>query len=1271
MNRIFPLYLLLSVAFCLTTQAQRRPYQLLMSDPDVRYVDVKKAFEKEHAADEKAQEKAIRQARRRGLPEPEFEENEDEAKFYRWEQWMLRHLGPDGRFDPAREPQELARFSQTQAANQAPRQANARIANPRWKELGPFSTQTTATGNISNYLWGYNVGRLGAVAFHPTDANTIYAIASGRGGSNAGGLWRTTDGGQTWTALFDEGKNMVLTDVAVSPKNPQTVYATGNYFGTSSTGTGTSGYGVFKSTDGGVSWTFTSFKLQYETNATGSKANVPRATNMLIDPADDQHLIALCSRAIMYSTDGGQVWQKAVSSTVDRLADYWDIEFKPNDPSVVYVGGSGKDQVLRSTDGGKTFSQLPLPDAVEVGTVGRVELAVSAAAPDFLYLLTSLGTERHGGLYRLNTATNDLRVIVPRGKNFAASQQTRDDTQLYYCLSMNVSPADTNEMHVGMVPLMSSYDGGKSWEYRHGWATNRAGDVHSDVSSLDFQPGTNRLFVTSDGGLSGATGKKGAAFRFFNNISVSQIYFLAQSATVSDRMVVGLQDNGTKLFTGTEWQQVGGGDGISCLIDDTNPNVFYTTAQNGTLYRTVNGVQSYITPSGVTADNTSFYSPLDYHQATKTLFLGSNSLWRKDERSYSSPWEKVYTFDDKEIIYDVWVAPSDVKTIYVRTYQLKNSVSNYRVYASTDGGATFDKILGDGFEGYVTALAIHPADPKTLWACRYDVTDFYYYIMKSADGGRTWTKINGNLPRLASNAMAYQEGTDDGLYVALDQGVYYKDNTMQQWIRYGTALPNAPVYDLRIDYSGGKVKAATQGRGVWEAELAVPVGQVSALVTNQTQVCAGAALGISFQVSKGTSGVNNYSVQLSDAAGSFAAPQTLTTVTSTSALVSIPASQSAGRGYLIRVLRNNNIATADTSGVFSVLTLPTALLNGPAEVVFGQTASLTISFGGAGPWTYSLNGDSLPTATTSPVVWSVPLTQSTSYSLTTLSNVCGNGTATGTVRVVVIPTLAITGFALSAICAGQTGSVPAVQGGIFNGSTGYVVQLSDATGGFSTPQTVGAGSQSPLSFSIAENQPTGTGYRLRVVGNTAERVEATPGPAFAINVKPTATIAAVGDSSIVQTSTARLRLTFTGTAPFQYTLVNGTAGVANTATEELTVKPDQTTTYAVAAVTNGCGVGVVTGKQTQTITVIPLLAVDPNQAPVVTLLPNPASESVRVETSLSGPHDVLLYDVLGRERLRRHFQKQADVSLQTLAKGIYVYRIITPKGAVEGRLLVE
>ncbi|WP_375446292.1 T9SS type A sorting domain-containing protein [uncultured Fibrella sp.] len=1262
---------LLSLLLILTgisaVQAQKKPYQALMLDDNARYQDVKAEFLKVREADEKAKEKAVRKARRKGLPDPEFEEDEEESKFYRWEQWRLRHLGPDGTYDPSFVPKELDRFNKSQLGgdNKA-----RKAANPAWKELGPFATPTTAQGNDNFLLSGYNVGRVGSVAFHPTDTKTFYAASPGKGYSgNNGGVWKTTDNGVSWTPLLDQAANMVVTDVAVSTLNPQVIYTTSNQFAAATVGGGTVGYGVQKSTDGGATWVHLPFRVRYETNASGSLAAIGRAGNILIDPTDDNHLVVSCVNAILYSTDGGLTWTKSTTPVADRLADYWDIEFKPGDASVVYAGGAGRDQLLTSADGGKTFTQITLPATVEVGSTGHIELAVSAAAPNSLYLLTSLNTDKQGGLYRLNMATKEVRVIVKSGQKFTTQQQDRDDTQLKWCLTMGVSPVDTNEIHVGMVALMSSYDGGRTWEYRHGWATGKVADVHSDVSSFGFQPGTNRFFVTSDGGLSGATGKKGAAFQFFNNIAVSQIYFLAQSASQSDRMVIGLQDNGSKAFINNTWQQISGGDGISCIIDDANPNVYYSTAQNGVIYRVANGFQTYLTPTGVTSENTSFYSPVDYHQATKTLFLGSNSLWRKNEQNYLSQWENVKTFDTGETIQDVFVAPSDVRTIYVRTYQLNNSVSNYKLYASTDAGVTWSKVLGDGFEAYITAMVVSPTDPKTIYVSRYVTAESTYHVMKSVDNGRTWITLTGNLPRIASNAIAFQEGSDEGIYVAMDQGVYYKDNTMSQWIRYGTALPNATVYDLDIDYMGGKIKAATHGRGVWEATLAVPVGQVTALTAAKREVCAGASMPVSFQVTKGNTGASTYAIQLSDGSGSFANPQLLASVSSLTANVTIPASASIGTGYQLRVLRNNNISTADSSDTFSILTLPKVTVSAPADVVFGNPVSVTLAFSGSGPWQYSLNGEAAQTATTSPQVRSLSIAQGTTYRVGSLSNVCGAGVATGTPAVVVIPTLAVQSFTTTALCAGQSGSLAAVQGGAFNGSTGYVVQLSDATGGFATPLTIGAGTQNTLNYTIPASQSAGSGYRVRVVGNTGEKVETTPGPAFTVNVVPTASIVAAGDTSILQTTTTRLRLSFTGTPPYNFTLTDGQTGTASASPFDVTVKPDKTITYGISGLANGCGAGTFSGKVA--INVIPLLAVDPARGPVVTVLPNPATEQVRVETGLGGSHTMLLYDVLGREQLRRTFEKSTDVGLRNLMKGVYIYRVITPVGAVEGRLLVN
>ena len=612
------------------------------------------------------------------------------------------------------------------------------------------------------------------------------------------------------------------------------------------------------------------------------------------------------------------------------------------------------------------------------------------------------------------------------------------------------------------------------------------------------------------------------------------------------------------------------------------------------------------------------------------------------------------------------MAPSDVNTIYVRTFK---TGASYRFYVSTDAGITWEKTINDSFDAFMTAIVVSPTDPKTLYASRYLVAESSYHVMKSTDNGRSWTKITGNLPRIAGNAIAYQEGTDEGIYVAMDQGVYYKDNTMTQWVRHGTVLPNSVVYDLRLDYMGGKVKAATYGRGVWEAELAVPVGQVTALAVAKNEVCAGTVLPISFQTTKSNTGMSTYNIQLSDANGLFTAPLTLTSITSTTANVTIPASQSAGSGYLIRVVRNNNLVTADTSAAFAVLTLPKVALKAPSDVIFGNPASLTLTFAGSGPWQYSVNNDTLRTVTTSPLVRSLTLAQGTTYRVTSLSNVCGTGPAPDAPKVLVIPTLALPTFTTTALCAGQGGSLTVAQGGAFNGSTGYVVQLSDGVGSFASPQTVGTGAQPSLTYTIPASQLAGSNYRLRVVGNTAEKVETTPGAGFAVNVLPTATLAASGDTSIIQTTTARLRLTFAGTAPYAFTLTDGQTGTAPTSPFEVAVKPDKSVVYGISGLSNGCGAGTFTGRAS--ITVIPLLATDPARGPVVTVLPNPASEQMRIETSLSGPHDVILYDVLGREQLRRSFQKSTDVGLRTLVKGIYIYRVITPAGAVEGRLLVE
>ncbi|GAB3644077.1 hypothetical protein GCM10027423_47140 [Spirosoma arcticum] len=959
-----------------------------MADPGVRYSDVKRAFEQQREARERTNRKAARKARRQGLPIPEFEENEDEAKFYWWEDWIVRHLGPDGRYDPAPWPLELNRFRQATQPTALVGNSH-RAATTRWRELGPSGL--TANEKTS----GSGIGRVGAVAFHPTNAGVIYVAAPGRTGSSHGGLWKTNDSGQTWRPLWDDASSLALTDVAVSANNPETVFVTSRYYAPTGVENGVASYGLHKSTDGGITWAFRPFGLA--TTASGQVIS--------LNPTDDQQVLVGCTSGLVYSVDGGSTWQRSVLPAGIQPVYVWDIERKPDDPAVIYASGNGREQVLQSTDGGRTFSQLTLPRTVSVGTYGRAELAVSAAAPDFVYLLTTQNSEQHGGLYRLNAATGQVRVIEPTGGSFSNLLGGRDGTQLSYCLALSVSPVDTNVLHIGMVPLLLSKDGGRTWRDPATEVTNGRGRVHADITGLRYQPGTNRLFVCTDGGLyAAAKTAQPEPFTFFNGIATTQIYFMAQGATRSDQILVGTQDNGTKYRTDTAWRDAGGGDGMHCFFDDDNPDVRYITYQRGALFRFTPQNAAQLTPPGGEGEGTSFFTPVAFHQDTKTLLFGSSTLWRKDERNYASAWEKVHTFTDK--ISNIWVAPSDEQTIYVREAD--------RFWVTTDGGRTWQKVVEGG---QIFTVTVHPQQPNTLWVFRRWVSENLSYLARSVDYGRTWTRINENLPRVAGRAIVHQEGTPGAMYVAMDQGIYYRDSTTAGWVRYGDGLPNVPVYDLKIDYRGSTIRAATHGRGVWEADLITPVEPVTALTVDKNKVCAGTTMQLMYNVPTNGTAANRYRVQLSDHTGSFSNLVTPGSSATNRAEVLIPSELPEGRNYRFRVMTNANRSTADTSDSFVVQRPPTATLSAAGNTLIVQrddanalqpyTAYVSLSFSGTPPYQYTLSNGVVSELNSSADIVPVTFTETSTFTISSLSNVCGMGSVMGSARFVVTQVLGI------------------------------------------------------------------------------------------------------------------------------------------------------------------------------------------------------------------------------------------------------------------------
>ncbi|MFN8348068.1 MAG: T9SS type A sorting domain-containing protein [Spirosomataceae bacterium] len=371
-------------------------------------------------------------------------------------------------------------------------------------------------------------------------------------------------------------------------------------------------------------------------------------------------------------------------------------------------------------------------------------------------------------------------------------------------------------------------------------------------------------------------------------------------------------------------------------------------------------------------------------------------------------------------------------------------------------------------------------------------------------------------------------------------------------------------------------------------------------------ICAGASTTVPFTLTGafGTTGIT-YTAQLSNAAGSFSAPTTIGTGTNSPISVVLPGNLVAGTGYRIRVIANAPAASVETNAI-TVKALPSAVLSVNATIIAGESTNLTVTLTGEAPWTYKLSNNQTFNAASTPASAGVTPSVTTTYTLLSVSNACGNGTVSGSALITVLPRISVADVALGSVCTGTNVSLPFVVTGAFETSVTYTAQLSDGTGSFTAPISLKTGNASPLDITIPPNLPAGTGYRLRVTANAA--ASSVNSPAFAIKVKPTAVIS--GNPTVNFGETAALSLSFTGEGPWNFGLSDGTTGTADRTPFTVNVKPTQTSAYLVSSVRNLCGEGSTSGSGT--VTVIPRLLTENVSSAVC------AGKEVEVKFSIGG-----------------------------------------------------
>lgn len=697
--------------------------------------------------------------------------------YKRWEHYWESRLMPDGSFPPAgiNRTNWNAYLKNQTTPEGSPAQAN-------WAALGPNSSPGGEAG----------MGRVNCIAFAPNAPNTIWV------GTPAGGLWRSTDNGNTWTPMTDQMEFSGVTAIAIDPTNAdRMLIATGDAFGENVPSSG-----VWRSTDGGVTWAPTGLSFNREATAF--------VRQLIFHPTNANILLAATSQGISRSTDGGQTWQQVLGG------NFWDLRFHPANPNIAYAASGNA--LFRSNTGGQTWVFVQ-----DVLNSGRIALAVTPANPNLVLALSSTTWQAGGNFNGLFASTNAGATYVQRSNtpnilNNTPTGAAGVNGQGMYDLCIAISPTNANLVFVGGVNLWRSGNGGIAWTLINFWNSVQApagvAVVHADKHCLAWKPGTGELYQGNDGGIYVSTNNGTAWTDRSNGLAIGQLYHIANS-TLDARVLGGYQDNGTqlRLATGT-WERELGGDGMACHFHPTVSTTFYGCIQNGEIRRTLdNGITWTDIQNNIPGQpQGAWVTPYVLSPANpNTLFAGYNEVFRSDNQG--NTWTQISTLNPGANLTAMAVAPSNPNILYVAT-------RNQMWRGELTGGIWFWAGAGAlPVQGvFISSIAVDPTN-----AMRVAVTLGRYAanskVFISDNGGFTWTNISNGLPNLPAFTLAFNPCSNQGMYLGMDIGVYYRDASMTQWVLFNANLPMTPVYELEVHEPSGTLRAATFGRGVWQSPL--------------------------------------------------------------------------------------------------------------------------------------------------------------------------------------------------------------------------------------------------------------------------------------------------------------------------------------------------------------------------------------------------------------------------------------------------------------------
>jgi photosystem II stability/assembly factor-like uncharacterized protein len=714
-------------------------------------------------------------------------------------------------------------------------------------------------------------GRVADLAVVETNPAIYYVAAA------SGGVWKTTDGGATFKSVFDDQPTQSIGAVAVCQGKPDVVYVgTGEANPRNSVSWGA---GVFRSTDGGKTWTNCGLA---ETQHIGRVAVHPTNPDVAYVAALGRCWGPNKERGLFKTTDGGKSWECV--KFIDANTGFIDVQMDPSDPNTLYAaawamrrdgfaGGYPRQQtsntggLFKTTDAGKTWEQMGggLPEKVGYGRCG---LAVYAKDPKIVYAVvqTSETTGATGSLGQPPTPlTKDGRPGTPgkveTGGIFRSEDRGKTWKKLndlvprpFYYGQIRIDPNDDNRVYVLGVSFYASENGGRSF-------TIIARTIHVDHHALWINPKDARhLIVGNDGGV--YTSKdRGQTWGANRGLVISQFYGIAVDSRTPFRVYGGLQDNGiwggpsaTRYDDGITladwWQPIPVADGFQVAVDPTDPFTVYAESQFGGLHRvSVRGGPKGATakpirpplPKGGPPYRFNWNTPivLSPHDS-KTLYYAAQYVFKSTDRG--DTWTRI-SADLTAPTKENFLNPAAHSILALAESPVKPGVlwagaDDGKLWVSKDDGKNWtdvsDKIFGLPRVRAIVKIECSNFTPGTAFVAvsRHRHDDFKPYLYFTTDYGDTWRPLAGNLPTGAVLRVVRQSskqrtllfaGTELGLFVTFDGG--------QKWYQLAKAglPPNVRVDDLVIHPQTRELVIGTHGRGIWVMDIA-PLEQLSEAV---------------------------------------------------------------------------------------------------------------------------------------------------------------------------------------------------------------------------------------------------------------------------------------------------------------------------------------------------------------------------------------------------------------------------------------------------------